>query len=639
MKYPFRQLRGYALDPGFSTRLDTASVNEITYQIRWEENMEKGPCGDYFEVIDIDPASNCFYDPVDLNSEEVLALNGLNPSEGNPKFHQQFVYTIAMKTLEHFEKSLGRKIIWSPRYHPGRNQDNRSDVTLYENVQKLRLYPHAFRDANAYYDSDKKAILFGYFEAASKTDGTNLPGGVIFTCLSPDIIAHEVTHAILDSIHPRFLESTNPDVAAFHEAFSDIVALLQRFTIPSLVEHQISRTRGSLEEFSFLGELATQFGNALEGNRGALRGAIGRVNSRTGRWEKYKPDPDAYHTIYEPHDRGALLVATIFDAFIRLYNNQTADLLRIATNGTGILQPGAIHPDLVKRLAGTACEIAERLLHICIRALDYCPPLDINFGDYLRALITADLDSTPKDTNGYRIALIEAFRSWGIYPDRVNTLSIESLQWNKPDQLTAREKMVLNYTAQFLKDKVRNLIEISMQESDNRSIIYEQSRALQGLLHDYFMIKKRSNMSPSDWSAFMKKIGLTDERVIFTYDGEEISSRDVPKLEVHKIRPVYRVGREGKLVEQVIVTLTQKFDIRSGELEGARFRGGCTLIINMSNDFNVEYIIYKNINSNPRFSYQMDYQQGKTSLYASLTDSMYEEGGAGRINFAQLHFH
>lgn len=639
MKYPFRQLRGYALDPGFSTRLDTASVNEITYQIRWEENMEKGPCGDYFEVIDIDPASNCFYDPVDLNSEEVLALNGLNPSEGNPKFHQQFVYTIAMKTLEHFEKSLGRKIIWSPRYHPGRNQDNRSDVTLYENVQKLRLYPHAFRDANAYYDSDKKAILFGYFEAASKTDGTNLPGGVIFTCLSPDIIAHEVTHAILDSIHPRFLESTNPDVAAFHEAFSDIVALLQRFTIPSLVEHQISRTRGSLEEFSFLGELATQFGNALEGNRGALRGAIGRVNSRTGRWEKYKPDPDAYHTIYEPHDRGALLVATIFDAFIRLYNNQTADLLRIATNGTGILQPGAIHPDLVKRLAGTACEIAERLLHICIRALDYCPPLDINFGDYLRALITADLDSTPKDTNGYRIALIEAFRSWGIYPDRVNTLSIESLQWNKPDQLTAREKMVLNYTAQFLKDKVRNLIEISMQESDNRSIIYEQSRALQGLLHDYFMIKKRSNMSPSDWSAFMKKIGLTDERVIFKYDGEEISSRDVPKLEVHKIRPVYRVGREGKLVEQVIVTLTQKFDIRSGELEGARFRGGCTLIINMSNDFNVEYIIYKNINSNPRFSYQMDYQQGKTSLYASLTDSMYEEGGAGRINFAQLHFH
>ena len=101
------------MDPGFSTKLDTAAINEITYQVKWE-SLKKGPCGDYFEVIDFDPASNCFYDPVDLNEEAILAQNGLNPSEGNPKFHQQFVYAIAMKTLEHFEQSLGRKIIWSP---------------------------------------------------------------------------------------------------------------------------------------------------------------------------------------------------------------------------------------------------------------------------------------------------------------------------------------------------------------------------------------------------------------------------------------------------------------------------------------------------------------------------------------------
>ena len=39
--------------------------------------------------------------------------------------------------------------------------------------------------------------------------------------------------------------------------------------------------------------------------------------------------------------------------------------------------------------------MAERLLTICIRALDYCPPTDITFGEYLRALVTADYDLKP----------------------------------------------------------------------------------------------------------------------------------------------------------------------------------------------------------------------------------------------------
>ena len=171
MKQAFRKLRGYALDPGFSTRLDTANINEMVYQVRWEE-VSKGPCGDYFEVIDYDPASNCYYNPIDLNSQEVLAQNGLNPSEGNPQFHQQFVYAIAMKTLELFEQSLGRKIIWPPRKYDSHTPRDANE----RYVDRLRIYPHAFRDANAYYDPDKKAILFGYFEAAAQVQGANFPG-------------------------------------------------------------------------------------------------------------------------------------------------------------------------------------------------------------------------------------------------------------------------------------------------------------------------------------------------------------------------------------------------------------------------------------------------------------------------------
>ena len=637
MKSTHRLLRGYSLDPAFSTMLATAGINEITYRVRWESSIRPGPRGDYFEVIDCDPASKCFYDPVDLNEENILALNGLDPSESNPAFHQQFVYTIAMITLEHFEQSLGRKINWSPRpYDPKRSK--KSDPTT-DYVEKLRIYPHAFRDANAYYDPVKKAILFGYFESAAIPQGVNFPGGVIFTCLSPDIIAHEVTHALLDSIHPRFIENTNPDVPAFHEGFADIVALLQRFTITGLVEHQIAQTRGKLEEYSFLGELATQFGNALQGNRGALRGAIGKVDKK-GKWQRYVPDPHDYNTIFEPHARGAILVATIFEAFIRLYNSTTADLLRIATDGTGVLQPGAIHPDLVRRLATAACEIAERLLHICIRALDYCPPHDITFGDYLRALITADLDSSPDDKNGYRLALIEAFRSWGIFPDRVTTLSVESLQWTKPDIFTRAEHSVLTYIARFLKNKVREIVDISNRDINNRKEIYKLSNQVQRLFQTLLMDNKDKRFPARQWSSFLKKIGLANEVQTFRYADEIITTEKVPPLEVHKVRPAYRVGREGKFMEQVIVTLTQTFSIKNGALKGATFRGGATLILNMSNDYDVEYIIYKNITSKHRFSNQMDYQQGNTASYIALDDSIYAgDEGFKPINFAHLHFH
>ena len=75
----------------------------------------------------------------------------------------------------------------------------------------------------------------------------------------------------------------------------------------------------------------------------------------------------------------------MFDAFLGIYGTRTADLLRLATGGTGILQPGAIHPDLVRRLAAEAAKAAQHVLTMCIRALDYCPPVDITFGEFLRA--------------------------------------------------------------------------------------------------------------------------------------------------------------------------------------------------------------------------------------------------------------
>ena len=134
------------------------------------------------------------------------------------------------------------------------------------------------------------------------------------------------------------------------------------------------------------------------------------------------------------HARGAILVAAVFDAFLSIYRDRTRDLLRLASGGTGVLPDGELHPDLVNRLAQEAAKAAGHVLNMCIRALDYCPPVDLTFGEYLRALITADMDLMPEDQHRYRVAFIEAFRRRGIYPRDVRTLSEDSLRWARPGE-------------------------------------------------------------------------------------------------------------------------------------------------------------------------------------------------------------
>jgi hypothetical protein len=174
------------------------------------------------------------------------------------------VYAVAMKVIEGARRALGRPI------------------TFYRSPSrpKLRLLPHAFYGANAFFDPKLNAICFGYFRANPAAPGPNLPSQTVYTCLSHDIVAHEVTHAIVHRLRPYFLEPTNVDVLAFHEAFSDVVALFQRFSYRDLLIDHIQTSRGRLAESKMLIELAQQFGYAT-GSGKALRSAIGVEPSPT----------------------------------------------------------------------------------------------------------------------------------------------------------------------------------------------------------------------------------------------------------------------------------------------------------------------------------------------------------------------
>ena len=72
-------------------------------------------------------------------------------------------------------------------------------------------------------------------------------------------------------------------------------------------------------------------------------------------------------------------MAAIFDGFFTAYQTGIADLLRIATAGSGVLPEGALHPDLVRRVSTEARRAAQRILTMCIRSFQYLPPVDVTF--------------------------------------------------------------------------------------------------------------------------------------------------------------------------------------------------------------------------------------------------------------------
>lgn len=552
-----RALRIYARDP----LLTGVDGNIVTVQVPYEA-LKPGPVGNRVEVIDYDPELRRYYSPIDLDDRHVLAQDGITPSESDPRFHQQMVYAVTMDCLRRFGYALGRRVGW--RLGPKR--------------PLLRIYPHGAQEANAYFDPGIGAVVFGYFRASTESAGANLPGGYVFTCLSHDICAHEVTHAILHGLRDKFSVPTNPDVPAFHEAFADLVAILGRFSLPRFVEEAIAKTEGDLEGVTPLVELGRQFGEAI-GRRGALRDAIGKT-----------ADPSALDRVYEPHERGSILVAAVFDAYLTVYQRRTRDLLRLATGGTGIVPKGELAPDLVGRLAKEARRTAEHFLTIIIRAIDYCPPVDIEFGEFLRAMITADKDLVPDDPWGYRAALIDAFRQRGIYPTGVFSLSEESLLWNGP-----------------------------RSKPDTKGIKFDSIR---------FDRAPQEAHEPDGGSwyyvLFHKFVDRPRNRRLFGLDGKT-------PVQVHSVQPLRRIGPDGRIRNEVVVEAVQKIDATGGVKGMPPQLGGATLVVN--EDGLVRYSIHKRLGNKERQARQRAYLDGL--LHARAANAY----GEPELDLSLRHIH
>jgi hypothetical protein len=284
-----------------------------------------------------------------------------------------------------------------------------------------------------------------------------------------------------------------------------------------------------------------------------------------------------------------------------------------------VLPEGELHPDLVNRLAREAGKSAQHVLNMCIRALDYCPPVDVTFGEYLRALITADYEVVPDDVRGYRTAFIEAFRRRGIYPRDVRTLSVESLRWREADV-----NIQVHEATRRLAEKLEELAG-RWRITGDRKVIFQQARENRAHLHDWL------------------KQNFVELRIDTGLDW----SPSRPDFEIHSVRPARRIRPDGNFVVEMVVEIIQRRRVPLDETapaggppappgDGSRefsFLGGCTLLVDIETG-RIRYSIYKSVTNANRLNRQRAFLQGRDM---QALRALYFDDGGEQEPFAFLH--
>ena len=398
-RYPVSQLTVLAQDPSVQ---QNGKALTIPVPVPWE-SLAPGPKGHRIHVVDFDTSKNAYYAPrnSDLENDRYAEVTDVQELIDDRDFHAQNAYGHVATTLAQFESALGRHITWA--FDSG--------------AHHIKVAPHAFLDSNAFYSRRDESLCFGYFPVDAGRKSAKA-GDFVYTCLSADIIAHETSHAILDGLRRELMRPSTPDQPAFHEGFADIVALLSALSRGQLLKLvlPIKRAKGreviatadlkpkALKTSVLIG-LAEQFGKTLSDQK-----ILSRTATALRRSASMDPSSENYDTLLsdnaEAHELGEVIVAAAMNAFLEIWYARTQSLDPL---GSGFADRDRVIEDGTKA--------AQDLLHMAIRALDYVPPVNMSFRDFLTALLTVDRQIAPDPGQyRYREHIVDAFARYRITP-------------------------------------------------------------------------------------------------------------------------------------------------------------------------------------------------------------------------------
>ncbi|HEY0167639.1 MAG TPA: hypothetical protein VGB75_11420 [Jatrophihabitans sp.] len=386
--------------------------------------LQPGPANHRFHVVDVGARGAPAQPPVGLHEPghpwtyvDEWSGRASGDLARQREFRAQNVFAIAAHTLALFERRLGRRVPWRSGW------------------PHLFLVAKGMLGGNAAYMPDRQAVVFGYLPALDGHDP-------VYACLSYDVIAHEVTHAILDGLRPRYVEPGLPDQLAFHEGLADVVAMLSVFELAGVAKRllmgekkstrisfcsdgaaeaiadpnqrknaRIAGRRDLLTKTALLG-LGEQLGRAR-----ALRDQqpdLGAGDMPLRRSVDLEPDDTILEKpeYQEAHRRAEVLVAAVMRTLAGMWASRI-----------DALDPrGGLDAD---RVAEEGVRAAGHLLRMVLQSLDYLPPVELEFADVIDCIITADTRLTPDDDFNYRDTLKQAFADFGIQPSPHHMLDVD----------------------------------------------------------------------------------------------------------------------------------------------------------------------------------------------------------------------
>lgn len=122
-------------------------------------------------------------------------------------------------------------------------------------------------DLNAYYarndfpaEDIKQGLSFFHDTVRAVATGQHVS---VFSGESPDVIAHELGHAVLDALKPVLWGLITTEAAAFHESFGDMSAILTALQVPAVRQAVLEETDGKLWRNSHVSRVAEQLGWAI----------------------------------------------------------------------------------------------------------------------------------------------------------------------------------------------------------------------------------------------------------------------------------------------------------------------------------------------------------------------------------------